>query len=159
MIRNAHRTPLLPIAKAAIGLEIVLSLGALAGGLALMIGPRGEIIPLPVASLVGSPFDSYFVPGLILFGVLGIGPIVAAALAWIRHPLAPLAALITGIGLLIWLAVEIAIIGFATEPPLQPIYLALGLLVVAAGLRWLGEDRSEIKFDRPINRTFNETRR
>jgi hypothetical protein len=29
--------------------------------------PRGELLPLPASALVGSPFDSYLVPGLILF--------------------------------------------------------------------------------------------
>ena len=139
MIRNTHQAPLRPIARATIGLEILLSLGALAGGLALMIGPRGEIIPLEVAALEGSPFDTYFVPGVILFAALGIGPLVAAALAWFRQPLAPLAALLTGAGLLIWLLVEIVIIGFSSDPPLQPIYLVLGVGIVAAGLRWLGQ--------------------
>jgi hypothetical protein len=137
MIRNKHRTALRPIARATIGLEVLLSLGALAGGLALMIGPRGEIIPLQVASLGGSPFDTYFLPGLILFGVLGVGPLVAAGLAWARMPVAALAAVVIGIGLLIWLTVEIAIIGYTNDPPLQPIYLVLGLAIVGAGLRWL----------------------
>jgi hypothetical protein len=56
-----------------------------------MLGPRGEILPLPVSALGGSPFDTYFVPWFILFGVLGLGPLVAALLVWIRHPLAPFA--------------------------------------------------------------------
>ena len=71
-----------------------------------------------------------------------MGPLVAAALAWIYRPLAPLAALVTGIGLLIWLTVEIAIVGYTSDPPLQPFYLVLGLAIVAAGLRWLGADSS-----------------
>ena len=59
MSRHTHQAPLWPIARATIGLEILLSLGALAGGLALMIGPRGEIIPLPLTALEGSPFRSH----------------------------------------------------------------------------------------------------
>jgi hypothetical protein len=34
-----------------------------------MISPGGEIMPLPLSALVGSSFDTYLVPGLILFGV------------------------------------------------------------------------------------------
>lgn len=38
-------TPLLDrLAKAAIVLEVVLGLGAVGGGLALIVGPRGEVI-------------------------------------------------------------------------------------------------------------------
>ena len=77
-------------------LEVLLSIGALGGGLILLIAPRGEIMPLPLAALAGSPFDTYFVPGLILFGVLGLGPLVAARLAWLRHPLALVASFVAG---------------------------------------------------------------
>ena len=118
-------------------LEILLSIGALGGGLVLMIAPRGEIIPLPLSALAGSPFDTYFVPGLILFAVLGFGPLVAARLAWLRHPLAPTAAFIVGAGLLIWVAVEIAIIGYSNEPPLQAIYGLLGVVIVLVASRWI----------------------
>ena len=123
-------------AKWAVALEILLGVGALAGGAALVLGPRGEILPLPVSALAGSPFDTYLVPGLILFAVLGLGPLVAAALAWRRHALAPLAACVVGMALLVWLAVEIAIIGFSMTPPLQPFYLVLGVAITIVGLLW-----------------------
>ena len=64
--------------------------------------------PLPLSALAGSPFQTYLGPGLvILFTVLGIGLLVAAALAWVRHRLAPLAAFVVGIALLIWVGIEI----------------------------------------------------
>jgi hypothetical protein len=78
-------------------LEVFLSVGALGGGVALVLGSRGEIIPLPLSALKGSPFETYFVPGLILFGVIGLGPLLAALLVWLRHPLAPLATIVTGV--------------------------------------------------------------
>jgi hypothetical protein len=133
-----HQTPTLsPLAKAAVMLEVLLSIGALGGGLVLMIAPRGEIMPLPLSALAGSPFDTYLVPGLILFGVLGLGPLIAARLAWLRHPLAPTATLVVGAGLLIWVAVEVAIIGYSNEPPLQAIYGILGVATVLVAFRWL----------------------
>ncbi|MGJ5819872.1 hypothetical protein [Paludibaculum fermentans] len=125
-----------PLAKAAISLEIFLSLGALAGGGALMLGPRGEIIPLPLSALQGSPFATYFVPGVILFTILGLGPLAAAWLAWRRNPRAPDATFSIGVALLIWLAVEVAIIGYSSDPPLQPFYLLLGAVMAGVGLAW-----------------------
>ena len=101
-----------------------------------MLGPRGEIIPLPLSALKGSPFETYFAPGLILFCVLGLGPLAAAQLAWRRHPLAPIAALGVGVALLIWMAVEIAIVGYSNSPPLQPFYLLLGAVITGVGLGW-----------------------
>jgi hypothetical protein len=132
-----HAQPLRHVATAAIVLEIVLSIGALGGGLVLLIAPRGEIMPLPLSALAGSPFETYLVPGLILFGVLGLGPLVAAALAWPRHPLAPMAAFVVGVGLLIWVAVEVAIIGYSNEPPLQAMYAILGVAIVLVAVRWI----------------------
>lgn len=130
------------LAKAAGALEVFLSVGALGGGVALVLGSRGEIIPLPLSALKGSPFETYFVPGLILFGVIGLGPLLAALLVWLRHPLAPLATVVTGVVLLTWLAVEIAIIGYTNDPPLQPFYLLLGAAITVIGLGWQAETRA-----------------
>ena len=132
-------TPLSRFAKASIALEVLLGVGAIAGGLALILGPRGEIIPMPLSALAGSPFDTYLGPGLILFSVLGVAPLVAARLAWTRHLLAPFAALVVGAALLIWITVEIAIIGYSNEPPLQAIYLVLGIVITVVALGWLAE--------------------
>ncbi len=76
---------------------------------------------------------------MILFTVLGLGPLLAARLAWTRHPLAPLAALVVGAALMIWVAVEIAIIGYSNEPPLQAIYLVMGVVITIVSLGWLAE--------------------
>ena len=99
-----------------------------------MLGSRGQIIPAPLSALEGSPFESYFVPGVILFCALGLVPLAAALLAWFRHPLAPTAALGVGITLLIWMAVEIAIVGYGNNPPLQPFYVLLGAVITGVGL-------------------------
>ena len=116
-----------------------MGIGELGGGGALILGSRGEIIPLPLSSLSGSPFDTSFVPGLILFAVLGLGPLVAAALIWRRHLLAPIVAIGVGVALLIWPAVEIAIVGYTNEPPLQPFYLIVGAATTVIGLGWAAE--------------------
>jgi hypothetical protein len=135
------RPPRGRFAKAAIALEVLLSVGALGGGAALILGPNGEVIPLPLSALRGSPFDTYFVPGLILFAVLGLGALGAAILAWRNHELAPLAAIATGVVLLGWLTVEIAILGYSNDPPLQPIYLVLGVAITVLGGSWLAAAR------------------
>jgi hypothetical protein len=137
MQADRTRQPLSRVAKAALALELILSIGALGGGLVLMLAPRGEIMPLPLSALAGSPFDTYFVPGLILFGVLGLGPLVAARLVWLRHPLAPAAAFVVGAALITWVGVEVAIIGYSNEPPLQAIYMVLGVAILLGAIRWL----------------------
>ena len=131
-------------AKAAVSLEAFLSVGALGGGGALMLGPRGEIIPIPLWALKGSPFETYFVPGLILFCALGLGPLAAAWLAWRRHPLAPIAALGVGVTLLIWMAIEVAIVGYTNRPPLQPFYFLLGAVISGVGLAWRKRNAEDV---------------
>lgn len=101
-----------------------------------MIGPRGEVLPLPVSALAGSPFTSYLIPGAVLFFVIGLAPLVAAVLAWRRHRWAAWLATAVGVALLTWMAVEIAIVGYTNEPPLQATYLALGVAIVLVGIRW-----------------------
>ena len=96
MTRDRSAVPGGHLAATAIVLELLLAVGALAGGLALMAGPGGQIIQLPVSELAGSPFTDYFVPGAVLFTVLGVGPLVAALFAWRRHPLAPLMTVAVG---------------------------------------------------------------
>ena len=123
------QTPLGRLETAVIVLEILLGTGAIGGGLALMVGPKGEILPLPVAALSGSPFVNYFVPGAILFTVIGLGPLGAAVLAWRRNAVAPLLAFTVGVALLVWLVVEIALVGYTSDPPQQALYLGLGAAI------------------------------
>jgi len=131
-----RKPPLSRLAKTAMGLEGFLALSALAGGALLMAGPHGEFIPLPMHLLEGSMFADYFFPGFILFAVLGLGSVAAACLAGKRHRLAPLAAGVVGLALLIWMGVEISIVGFSDNPPLQPIYIVLGVAIFWVGLAW-----------------------
>ena len=95
----------------------------------------------PVSALQGSPFETYFVPGPILFLVLGLGPLAAAVLAWRGHRLAPAAALVVGVALLIWMAVEISIVGYSGSPPLQPFNLLLGAVITGVGWSWRSGDK------------------
>ena len=130
-----------PLAVTAFVLHVMLGIGAVGGGLALMLGPRGEILPLPVSALNGSPFGSYFGPGLILFTVLGVWPLMVARLAWRGQGWAPRLTLGVALALLIWMAVEIAIIGYSNDPPLQPIYIGLGVAIGVVGIAWMRRTR------------------
>jgi hypothetical protein len=145
MASLSSNPPLRTFAKVALGLELFLSIGALGGGAALMVGPRGEILPLPLSVLEGSAFNTYFVPGLILFCVLGLGPLAAAFLVWSRHPLAPIGVSVVGAALLIWMAVEIIIVGYSNHPPLQPFYLLLAVVITVFGLAWRSMLRREAR--------------
>jgi len=60
-------------------LLVIQGLGGLTGGLSLAIRPDGSIMKIPLSYLDGSPFSDFLIPGLVLFLVLGVLPLVAAA--------------------------------------------------------------------------------
>jgi len=106
-------------------------LSGLLGGYMLVTDPTGASLGIPLEWLEGSPFGSYLVPGLILLIVLGIFPLavlngVRRSRGWSRYGV-----LAVGGGLVIWLIVEVAVIGYHAEPPFQAIYGAVGLALLA----------------------------
>ena len=51
-----------------------LALGAIGGGIVLIISPDGELLGLPLSEFKNIPFTSYLIPGIILFSMLGVIP-------------------------------------------------------------------------------------
>lgn len=116
-----------------IGLLIFGAVSSFAGAV-IAIAANGAGMPLEY--LAGSPFDSYFVPGLVLGVVVG-GTQLAGALGLLRRRRwAFLAATIAGFGMIIWIFVEIAVI--REYSALQAVYFALGGLEVILVLGLLG---------------------
>ncbi len=60
--------------KLLILLHLLLGLGAVFGGIMLVIDPSGELIKMPITLLENSPFNSFLIPGIILLVVLGVLP-------------------------------------------------------------------------------------
>lgn len=109
-------------------------LSGIAGGFGLIADPSGESLGIPIAWLEGSPFADYRIPGIVLLTVLGVGPLVAVYGAWARRLWAWPAALLVGVALLVWIAVEIGVIGYQPRPPLQLIYGLLGGVILTLAL-------------------------
>lgn len=61
-----------------ITLQFILGIGALFGGGALVLSPDGTLLHMPLDILNDSPFHSFLFPGLILFLVLGVYPVLIA---------------------------------------------------------------------------------
>lgn len=106
----------------------------LVGGAALVADPSGSVLEIPLAWLRGSPFDDYLVPGLVLFSVLGLVPLAVAYGLWIERAWARAGSLFVGIALGIWLAVEIATIGYVADPPFQLLYGVVATAIVGLAL-------------------------
>jgi hypothetical protein len=111
-------------------LIIFQGLSGLIGGVGLVIDPTGKSLQIPIEWLDNSPFHNYLIPGLILFIVLGFYPIVVFYGLLKNVNWSWFASLILGIALLIWIGVEILVIGYHSNPPLQLIYGVVGLLIL-----------------------------
>ena len=130
---SARSLPL--IARVAVVLEVFLGIGALFGGGALILAPDGHLLRMPVKLLAGSPFPSFLVPGIVLFSLVGVAPLIAAAITLRRQALAPLAAIAVGVTLIGWVSVEMVVLA-GPGSLAWTLYLVLGASIAAIGVGW-----------------------
>jgi hypothetical protein len=104
-------------------------LNALGGGYYGMTGAKG----IPLEWLEGSPFHNYFIPGLFLFVVVGGSSLIAAIAVLRQRRLARKLSFTCGAIILVWLAVQINVIGYVSW--LQPTTAAMTILILF--LTWL----------------------
>jgi hypothetical protein len=110
---------------------LIQGLSGLAGGIGLILDPTGNSLSIPIEWLHGSPFDNYLIPGLFLFFALGAFPVFVAYGIWKYRTWSWLSSLLVGVMLIIWIVVEILVIGYQPTPPLQLIYGLLGIIIIA----------------------------
>jgi hypothetical protein len=132
---NAEPMKRTPVVLAQGILQIFVSLGALVSGTLLMIAPSGAMLHMRPDMLRESPFHDFFLPGAILFLVHGLGQCVAGVFTMRRLPAAGFLGTALGIALMIWIFVQVNMIGGGHF--LQYSYFALGVLETA--LAWLIE--------------------
>jgi hypothetical protein len=137
--QNRSRRPFLVwVLVAALVLQGV---GALGGGIPLLLDTSGETLGLSTDTLTGTPVTTYLLPGLLLVIPLGLLPLIDSW-ALVRKPeyrwalplerstgfsVAWWLALAIGIGLIVWIVVEYFLIDYQW---LQALYGLLGVLIV-----------------------------
>ena len=87
-----------------------------------------------VALLAGSPFADYLIPGLILGGLFGLGSLATAFLGLRGWRLAPFVAVAIGVGQMIWIVIELAIIHEFSF--LHPTMFAIGFVIAVSSGFW-----------------------
>lgn len=117
---------LLGLIQAGVGLSAIL------GGAQLVSDPTGASAALPLEWLQGSPFSDYLIPGLLLLVAVGLGTSLAAGTTWLGCRRAGLLAMASGFVLVVFILTEVWMVGWRTL--LQPLFLVLGLLILALGL-------------------------
>ena len=113
---------------------LIQGMSGIAGGIGLVGDPTGGNVKIPASWLQGSPFHDYLIPGLILLIVLGVFPLIVLFGLWRKLSWSWPASLLVGLALIIWIVVEIVIIGYHQKPPLQLIYGLLGMVMLVLAL-------------------------
>jgi len=121
--------------------QAFLGLGAIGGGLILIIDPSGEMINMPLSILERGPFTNFLLPGFLLLVVFGLLPMLVLY-GLVKKPdwkfadrLNPFTelhpswafSLYIGFGQIIWIMVETYITNAVGA--IHVLYMSLGILI------------------------------
>lgn len=131
-------------------LLLFLGISAIYGGYNLIADPSGGQLQMPLSWIENTPFQTYLIPGWILFTVLGVFPLLVTAVLYFkpdwsimrglehltREHWSWLASVAVGIALIIWITVQFLMFG-ARHPiqiGLELTLGTLGLVIIAVSL-------------------------
>jgi hypothetical protein len=118
-----------------VALEIFTALGAIPVGVIFLTDPSGKAMQLPQEWIANTVFGDYTIPGLYLLAVNGLGMLALAALTLRRHWIAPWLTGTLGVGLIVWILVEILVLPETMF--LTWLFLAVGFAMGFVALFWL----------------------
>jgi hypothetical protein len=119
----------------AVILEILTAILAIPVGWSFIQDPTGKSLGIPQGWIESTVFGNYLVPGLYLLAVNGVAMLALAALTARGHWIAPWLTAALGVGLIIWIAVEI--VTLPETMILTWVFLAIGFVLGFVGLFWL----------------------
>ncbi len=127
----SRRASLSTVERWLVGLELTLAAAATYGGVMFLTHLQNGFMPASTLDDLG--LDSFLLPGIALLVVNGLVPLVVA-IGTLRHrPWTVPAHVGVGIVLVLWILVQIPLIGFA--PVLHPVYLAWGVALIVLGAK------------------------
>ncbi len=107
---------------------LITGISALFGGGQLMLIRDGNGLGISMALLQYSPFKDFFVPGLFLFGVIGMGSVTVFITGALRMWFYGRASKMLGIFILLWLIIQI--LSIRTFSWLQVVIALFGLAMI-----------------------------
>jgi hypothetical protein len=112
-------------------LLIFVGIGAVAGGLGVILDPSGESLGVTVDLLINSPFENFLIPGIVLFTAIGLTNLLVSFLTFKQHLLSGGATIILGFIMIIWIVLQVYWIGWLSL--LQPAFLVIGFAEIILG--------------------------
>lgn len=134
--------------KVLTAIQALVGVTAVAGGAALAAAPTGRYLAADSAVLAHTPFQDFFVPGILLVVFVGGGGLLAAVLTWSRGPFWQPYATLYAVGLIVFEVVEYLLIGFQF---LQAFELVLALIMLLLVLSILQRSR-RLERNREVDR-------
>jgi hypothetical protein len=112
-------------------LQALIGLGAIGGGLMLVIDPSGSTLGVPSGLLEGSIFPNFLIPGIFLMVVNGFGSSIGAVFSFTKRQCTQGIAIVLGVILVSWIVIQVIII--RSIGWLHGIYFIFGIIEL-----WLG---------------------
>lgn len=112
-------------------LQALIGLGAIGGGLLLVVDSSGNTLGVPSSLLEGSIFPNFLIPGIFLMVVNGLGSVMGAALSFTKSQYTQGIAILLGVIMVFWIVIQVIII--RSIGWLHGIYFFLGIIEF-----WLG---------------------
>lgn len=104
-------------------LHAFVGVGAVFGGLAAITNPKSPL-GIPIEILKNSPFSNFFIPGIILFTIIGLGNIVSALMFRFKSRFQGYISSVFSWALVIWIVVQCIMLN--SIAPLHIIFFTIG---------------------------------
>lgn len=117
----------------ALALLLINGVGALYGGYLLITDPTGRSLQLPHEWIEHTPFEDFFIPGLILFFVNGVCSFIVITLLLVKYSKIERFILAQGMLLCGWITIQLLLT--LKYHPLQAMMGAVGLLLIVVAIR------------------------
>ncbi|WFR54913.1 hypothetical protein QA584_14940 [Anaerocolumna sp. AGMB13025] len=124
--------------RSLIVLHILVGVGALFGGFAAITDPLSPL-GAPVDMLKKSPFHDFFIPGLLLFCVIGLGNLFSGAMFFAKSKYQGYISSVFSWALVIWIVVQVIMLQAVAF--LHVLFFFIGLVQAALSMALLFEHR------------------
>ncbi|MDF2700754.1 MAG: hypothetical protein K0Q49_2317 [Haloplasmataceae bacterium] len=101
-------------------------IGALFGGLGVIIDPSGKGMGISTDVLVNAPFDDFLIPGIILFSFVGVCNILTAVTAYKKVKIQAYLSGVMSVVLVFWIVIQCYMLWAINI--LHVVYFLLGLV-------------------------------
>ncbi|MBA1334675.1 MAG: hypothetical protein HPY66_2579 [Firmicutes bacterium] len=119
-------------------LHAFVGIGAIAGGLAAILNPQ-EPLGMSIEFLKNSPFNNYFIPGIILFTIIGLGNISSALTIVLKSRFQGYISSVFSWALVIWIVVQCVMLNSVHF--LHILYFIIGIIEAVLSMIIIFEQR------------------